>query len=104
MAIRADSRYIGLALTPAIGPSGEPRLTLELRLERPRAERIVTRHRVVQGELIDALAARYLGDERLWWRILDANPAIYPLDLSPGDEIAIPAAAGATRAVRARRF
>jgi hypothetical protein len=104
MAIQADSRYIGLALKRAAGPSGEPRLTLELRLQRPRADAPVTRHRVVQGELIDALAARYLGDERLWWRILDANPAVYPLDLSPGDVIAIPAPAGATRAVRARRF
>jgi len=104
MGIRADSRYVGLSLKRATAPSGEPRLTLELRLQRPRADGPTIRHRVLQGETVDLLASRFLGDERLWWRILDANPAIYPLDLAPGDVIEIPAPARATRAVRARRF
>lgn len=104
MAVRADSRYAGLALKKTAGPSGEPRLTLELRLKRPRHEGLLLQHRVVQGETIDLLARRFLGDERLGWRILDVNPAVYPLDIGAGDIVNIPAPAAATRSVRARRF
>ncbi len=45
-------------------------------------------HTVAPGERIDLIAARYLGDPRLFWQIADAND---PLD--PG---ALAARAGAT--------
>ena len=31
-------------------------------------------HAVREHERMDALAHHYYNDERLWWRILDANP------------------------------
>lgn len=58
----------------------------------------------MRGEEIDLLARRYYGDESLWWRILDANPLFYPLDLKAGDVINLPAPGPATKITRARSF
>lgn len=41
-------------------------------------------YRVTQGERIDQIAYRVLGDSRLWWLIADLNPGIDPLELQPG--------------------
>jgi hypothetical protein len=52
-------------------------------------------HRVQQGERIDLLAARYLGDPLLYWRIDDANLAVEPSDpMTAGNSVNIPLAAG----------
>ena len=39
------------------------------------------RHTVVNGDRLDNLAARYLGDPELYWRLADANGALRPDDL-----------------------
>jgi hypothetical protein len=36
----------------------------------------VLEHVVGVGDRLDLLALQYYNDDRLWWRILDANPAI----------------------------
>jgi nucleoid-associated protein YgaU len=41
-----------------------------------------TVHRVVQADRLDNLAARYLGDPELFWRLADANGAMRPEDLT----------------------
>ncbi len=44
---------------------------------RPRAiERTegVIEHRIRQGDRLDLLARHYYNNDRLWWRIVDANP------------------------------
>ena len=64
-------------------------------------------HRVTQGEGVDLIARSLLGDEQLWWRLLDVNPVIYPLDpldLRAGDMLRLPEPGPATRASRARSF
>jgi hypothetical protein len=38
-------------------------------------------HTVTQGERLDHLTARYLGDPTLFWRVCDANGALHPLEL-----------------------
>jgi nucleoid-associated protein YgaU len=44
-----------------------------------------------EGETIEQLAARSLGDPEQWWRIADANPElIYPDHIPPGTIIRIP--------------
>jgi nucleoid-associated protein YgaU len=49
-------------------------------------------HVVVEGERLDTLAARFYGDSRKGWRILDANPDV--LDpftlLTPGRRLRVP--------------
>lgn len=39
-------------------------------------------HRVVQGERLDNIAARYLGDPEQFWRLCDANRALRPEELT----------------------
>ena len=42
--------------------------------EIPRTEGVIE-HRVRQGDRLDLLARHYYNDDRLWWRIADANPS-----------------------------
>lgn len=53
-------------------------------------------HSVCQGDRLDNLAYRYLRDPELFWRICDANPALWPDDLTSevGRSIRIPPAEG----------
>ena len=39
-------------------------------------------HRVVQGERLDNIAAKYLGDPEQFWRLCDANRALRPEELT----------------------
>jgi nucleoid-associated protein YgaU len=36
----------------------------------------VVEHAVSAGDRLDLLALQYYNDDRLWWRILDANPGL----------------------------
>lgn len=50
----------------------------------PQPERfdLVQEHVVTQGDRLDALAARYIGDPEQFWRVADANRAMRPDDLT----------------------
>lgn len=47
-------------------------------------------HLRTQGQRLDHLAARYLGDPTAWRRICELNDVMLPEALSEVDEIAIP--------------
>ncbi len=47
-------------------------------------------HTVTDGERLDIIAHRYLGDAKLWWIICDYNDLFLPLDLDPGTLLRIP--------------
>ena len=49
-------------------------------------------HLVLEGDRLDLLAHRYLGDPELYWRICDANRALRPEELTaePGRRLVIP--------------
>ena len=49
----------------------------------------VVEHVIQEGDRLDLLARHYYSDERLWWRILDANP-----DLQSGVEVSLKDSAG----------
>src|SRR5438105_2917425 len=53
----------------------------------PAPEQMVTlvEHTVSQGERLDHVTARYLGDPLQFWRVCDANRVLAPTDLT--DEI-----------------
>lgn len=53
-------------------------------------------HLVVQGDRLDNLAAKYLGDPEQFWRVCDANPALLPDELTRvvGRQIGIPSLLG----------
>ena len=52
---------------------------------------VVHEHVVVEGERLDHIATRYLGDPEQYWRICDANNAVQPEALvsEPGRRIKI---------------
>ena len=67
---------------------------------RPRAigpARPVLEHTLRDGERHDWLASHYYNEQRLWWRILDANPdVLYAGDLArrdASDPLLVPRAA-----------
>lgn len=103
MPVPQDSRFAGLPLLEVTAPDGTPRHVIGMRLTATGAAGEQT-HRVRQGEAIDLIARRRLGDEQLWWRLLDVNPLRYPLDLTPGEQLRLPEPGLVTRANRARSF
>jgi len=85
-----SSRYHGVPLArlgPAVGPGGgdEPdRVVVYLRRRFvPPPERFVLlqEHVVGQGDRLDNLTARYLGDPEQFWRVCDANGVFRPDEL-----------------------
>jgi len=52
---------------------------------------LTTIYRWSDGDRIDTLAYRLLGDSRLYWRIMDLNPQILdPTGIQPGTSIVVP--------------
>jgi len=103
MPVPQSSRFAGLPVLEVTAPDGSRRHVIGLRL-RTTGEAGAETHRVRQGDAIDLIARRRLGDEQLWWRVLDVNPLRYPLELTPGEQIRLPDPGQATRASRARSF
>lgn len=104
MPVSSDSRFSGLPILSAQFPDGSNRQVLGQRWDRIGGGAPAASHVITQGETIDAIAQRYYGGAGVWWQILDANPLVFPMDLQPGDKLAIPGPNSATRVVRARRF
>lgn len=76
------SRYHGLRALKAAMPDGTEVAYVARRfLPRPEAFTLLHEHEVEAGDRLDNLAARYLGDPLLLWRICDANRAVRPADL-----------------------
>jgi len=52
---------------------------------------LIQEHVVMQGQRLDNIAAQYLGDPTLFWRLCDANNAMRPAELTetPGRRLRI---------------
>lgn len=79
----ANSRYLGIATSTLVTANGTTLAYVQRRFV-PQPGRLVQlqQHPVVQGDRLDVLAAQYLGDPQLFWRICDANGAMRPEDLT----------------------
>lgn len=76
-----DSRYYRSSTLTYTTPGGQSISYLPRRfVPQPGAANFATiaRHTVKQGDRLDILAARYLGDPLVFWLICDANGAIRP--------------------------
>jgi hypothetical protein len=73
------SRYHGVAVARLERRDGSTVAYLRRRFV-PAPERfaVLAEHTVVDGDRLDNLAARYLGDPELFWRLCDANRAMRP--------------------------
>ena len=92
-----SSRYYGTSTEPYTQPDGTPVMYLVRRiLPQPAIYTSVQSYVVVDGDRLDNLAARFLGDPLLYWMICDANGATDPDELTSqtGKTILIPLASG----------
>ena len=77
------SRYHGVAQLTFTDAQGEPFATLARRFLPPSSRFALLRtHLVTEGERLDVIAGRELGDAQAFWRICDANDALRPDDLT----------------------
>jgi nucleoid-associated protein YgaU len=84
-----DSRYYGFKVQQYTAPDGQVIPYLARRIvPQPGAPNYATINQVVvqQGNRLDQIAAKYLGDPLMAWLICDANGAMDPNDLvaTPG--------------------
>lgn len=87
-----DSRYAGIDNATLVTPEGRE-ITYKKRRFLPRGEDLprLTEVTVKEGDRLDLIAARTLGDAPQWWRVADANDATYPpLLLEPGRTLKVP--------------
>jgi hypothetical protein len=87
-----NSRYHGIELAALAGADGRTIAYLRRRIV-PAPERfaLLQEHTVAAGERLDQIAAHYMGDPELFWRICDANRAVRPEELTetPGRRLRI---------------
>jgi hypothetical protein len=81
--IPPTSRYYGIEIASIATPDGEQVPYLRRRFLPPSASFApLSEHVVSDGERMDLIAARELGDAEAYWRICDANDAMRPDDLT----------------------
>jgi hypothetical protein len=85
------SRYYGIDI--AMRKEGGATVAYIRRRFLPQADRfqLLQEHVVTDGERVDNIAARYLGDPTFFWRLCDANNAMRPAALTeaPGRRLRI---------------
>jgi len=99
----ASSRYCGSPTLPWTLPAGTKVMYLARRiLPQPGIYQAVQRHVVVEGDRLDNLAARFLGDPLLYWMICDANNCTDPdaLTAEVGRSIVMPLSSGVPAGAR----
>ena len=78
----ATSRYFGIDTETLTTRDGLMIVYLQRRfVPSPERFQLLQEHTVIQGERLDNIAAKYLGDPELFWRIADANGAMRPEEL-----------------------
>ena len=80
------SRYYDIETAKmTVGDDEDPRvISYKRRRIIPSGETMTTlgEHTVTQGDRLDNLAARYVGDPEQFWRICDANDVLRPEELT----------------------
>lgn len=77
------SRYHGIDTASVETAEGKRIVYLRRRfLPRPERFSLLQEHTVTEGERLDAVANRYLGDPEQYWRLCDANDVMHPDELT----------------------
>jgi len=83
MSFPANSRYAATETAVHTLPDGKQVVYLRRRfVPSPANFALLQEHVVVEGERLDVLTARYIGDPEQFWRICDANPVLHPEELT----------------------
>jgi hypothetical protein len=90
------SRYFALETATLTTPAGSVRYKRRRFLPNGEQMPVLTEATIAQGERLDLLAARALGDPEQFWRICDANNAMDPSELTatPGRVLRVPMPGG----------
>jgi nucleoid-associated protein YgaU len=105
MPVSVSSRYYKIPVYAAADAEQTRHPTVAIRPPTPPAQGATLYRHLVSGvESMEYLAWRYYGDSALWWRIAEANPLRFPLDLPAATPLDIPAATDIGNVVRDRRF
>jgi len=87
-----NSRYHGTDIGILVQDGSMPVAYLKRRfIPGPERYAVIQEHTVAEGDRVDNLAAQYLGDPELYWRLCDANGVMHPEDLTGrvGDKVVI---------------
>ena len=77
------SRYFDLDTAALTLPDGREVRYVRRRLLPPAVSGVIfAEHTVVEGERLDHITARYLGDPELFWQLADINNALHPDELT----------------------
>lgn len=83
MIFPVNSRYHNLETAKWIAPDGREIIYLKRRFLPPASSSVArVEHVVTQGERLDNITARYLGNPEQFWRLCDANNAMHPAELT----------------------
>ena len=99
VAFPVDSRYYGSSTLTYTAPNGKS-ITYLTRRFVPQSGvpnfATIAQYTVKQGDRLDLIAAKYLGDPLIFWLLCDANDAVRPHDLvaTPGTVLQITAPQG----------
>jgi len=78
-----NSRYHGIETRAITTQTGETRVYMKRRFVPPPENfALLQLHTVDEGDRLDNLAHKYLGDPEQFWRLCDANGAMKPQDLT----------------------
>lgn len=103
MPVQLTSRYYGLPVLQIEDRRGR-HAALALRPTPDQRAAGDYHHRVAALENLEYLAWRYYGRSEDYWRILDANPLRFPLDVRPAESLRVPIGADVGLTQRTRRF
>ena len=83
MSFPANSRYAATDTARYTRADGTDVVYLRRRfVPSPENFALLQEHFVVEGDRLDVLTARYIGDPEQFWRICDANPVLRPDELT----------------------
>ncbi|GAA1913700.1 hypothetical protein GCM10009837_42990 [Streptomyces durmitorensis] len=91
------SRYRGIDTARLTLPGGRDTVYVRRRfLPAGPPTAVATEHTVAQGERLDNITARYLGDPEQFWQLCDANGAMRPVELTAvtGRRLVVPVPRG----------
>jgi hypothetical protein len=79
----ATSRYYGIETATLKNVDGQTVAYLRRRfLPPPERFALLQEHVVTEGDRLDLIAAKYMGDPEAFWRVADANAAMRPEELT----------------------
>jgi hypothetical protein len=81
------SRYYGIEIAKFVTADGREESYVRRRFLPLANPMPLSEHMVTEGERLDNITARYLGDPEQFWRVCDANNAMQPEALTTKEQI-----------------